>query len=170
MVSKTFPPTAALFKELRPDLLDKTEEIKVSLGINPAFADRLTGTGNVPCCIFPKLKSGGYAGMASSPGFVVNLDFAQLVEAGFAAEDIWFALGANVGEWADPDGEHTGEPICGECLSVSPPIGHAHYEGLDPGAPCEECDPEEPPILVRTYTGGEKPCYSCVLMIDVEDL
>lgn len=175
----TLPPEHALFHGFDPEKLEQYQDITVALGINPAFADRLTGTGNVPCWVCPRLKSGGYAGMASGPGFVVALNFEDLRLAGFAEADIWSSLGANQGTWADHTQE--GKPVCGECITADNPSTLMQIlEGgkvvIAKGPWCEplsaeeinDLDPEDLEDLYRlTETPG--PCWSCVEMI-AEDL
>ena len=128
------------------------QAIAVSLGINPAFRNQLIGTGNVPCWIVPALAEGGYAGMANSPGFVVNLDFNHLKAAGFPEAEIWYALGANVGGYADHQRDDL--PICTECLLTA---GHAHFSDDD------ECDTQD--CQAETYQrlpeDRQGPCWSC---------
>lgn len=153
---KTFLPNHPLFTDFDPILLETSTEIDVSLGMNPAFANDLTGDGNVPCWILPHLKNGRYAGTARTAGFVVLLDFDDLKAAGFSEDELWYALGANQGQYADPAADN--RPICSECVLADQ---HAHFDDDDP--PCENCNPDDETILYhRLPIESHAPCWSCV--------
>ncbi len=70
-------------------------DVEVHLGINPAFTRQLVGTGKVPCWCVARNAEGRCPGMASSPGFVLGLDFDELRKAGAPESSLWVACGAN---------------------------------------------------------------------------
>ena len=163
--SITLPPNHELFSDLDLDP-EQIESDEVKLGINPAFANRLVGTGDVACVIYPILKDGRCAGMASSPGFVVRLDFELLEKAGFSRDEIYYSLDAEVGRYRDAE---TGEPVCRDCVLVAEP--RARFSDDDPEDwELEDEDDPEAGYRGRLYEllpeAERSPCWSCCAMID----
>lgn len=89
-------------------------QVDIHFGINAAFQRQLQGDGDVACWCVARGSDGKFPGMANSPGFVLNLDYDALVEAGADADEILISQGCNAADREDDNG-----PVCSECLSAA---------------------------------------------------
>ena len=137
MENNQFQPNHELFSDLF-DNTDSYEYIKVSLGCRSGLEREAEGEGDTVCVVTPKYKNGGFAGTGAHAGFIVNLDSTLLVRAGFDANEINLAQGANLGTYEDENGA-----ICADCL----------FADASPDNPTEIEFPSEA-------------CWSCVQMIE----
>jgi hypothetical protein len=156
MAELTLKPGHELFSGLD---LDGATEVEISLGANPACAGHLKGWG-VPCVVYPRLPDGSIAGLGRHPGFVVEFEFNDLVEAGATEADLWYALDARKGEYADHD--NGGAPVCKECVVTAEPGSRFSDDDPDDWEDDEDSEDGCRGKLYQILPGVARgPCWCC---------